>query len=261
MPVQDPDNTGIHEVVSLVRYLNDVQVEQIITALSEEKISLSASTMFIQRFMHNSPAEARKIVTALGYWQNIGGTVITLMVALRSAQIAQKQAYADASTVRLVWTGPISTSTPTRSTMNTLQDLIDRAQQQIVIVGYTIANSAVSTLKRLAAAQERGVEVIFIENLMETYVPILQKHWPANRPLPLLYTRLADPADPQSALHAKLAIVDQQYLLVTSANLSYHGLLANIEVGVEVHGPVAVEAWEVFSRLIEVGVCTKVEVS
>ena len=70
----------------------------------------------------------------------------------------------------------------------------------------------------------------------------------------------ADPDDPQSALHAKLAIVDQQYLLATSANLSYHGLLANIEVGVEVQGIVAAEAWEVFSRLIEVGVCKRVEV-
>ena len=260
MPVQEPDNTGIHEAVSLIRYLNDVQVEQLIKALSEENLSLSSSVIFVQRFMHTSPAIARKIVATLGVWQEIGGTVITLMVALRSAQIAQKQAHADASVVRLVWTGPISISTPTRSTMNTLLDLIDRAQQQIVIVGYTIANSAASTLKRLAAAQERGVEVILIENLMENYVSILQKHWPTNRPLPLLYTRPVDPSDTQSALHAKLAIVDQQYLLVTSANLSYHGLLANIEVGVEIHGAVAAEAWEIFSRLIEVGVCRKVEV-
>lgn len=262
MPIQEPDSTGIYEVVSLVRHLNDAQLERLMAALSEERLLLSTSVNFVQHFMHISPSEARKIVATLGCWHETGGTVITLLAALRAAQIAQKQAHADASTVRLVWTGPISTSTPTRSTMSTLLDLIDRAQKQIVIVGYTIAKSksAAEVLRRLAVAQERRVEIIFIENLMEDYIPVLQRHWPPNSPLPLLYTRPADPDDPQSALHAKLAIVDQQYLLATSANLSYHGLLANIEVGVEVQGIVAAEAWEVFSRLIEVGVCKRVEV-
>ena len=260
MSEQEPDSTAVYEAVSLVRHLNDAQLEQLIAGLLEERLPLSANVMFVQRFIPIPPAEARMIVATLGCWNKTGGNVTTLVVALRAAQTAQKQAHADASTVRLVWTGPISTSTPTRNTMNTLLDLIDHAQQQVVIVGYTVVKSAANVLNRLAVAQERGVEIIFIENLMENYVPVLQRYWPINRPLPLLYTRPADPTDPQSALHAKLAIVDQQYILVTSANLSYHGLLANIEVGVEIHGPVAVEAWEVFSNLIEAGVCTKVEV-
>src|SRR5947207_5011769 len=185
MPIQEPDSTGIYEVVSLVRHLNDAQLERLMAALSEERLLLSTSVNFVQHFMHISPSEALKIVATLGCWHETGGTVITLLAALRAAQIAQKQAHADASTVRLVWTGPISTSTPTRSTMSTLLDLIDRAQKQIVIVGYTIAKSksAAEVLRRLAVAQERRVEIIFIENLMEDYIPVLQRNLSPNSSL------------------------------------------------------------------------------
>jgi phosphatidylserine/phosphatidylglycerophosphate/cardiolipin synthase-like enzyme len=44
------------------------------------------------------------------------------------------------------------------------------------------------------------------------------------------------PGDNMASLHAKVLLVDQYDLLVTSANLTYHGLSSNIEVGVRVKG-------------------------
>ena len=61
-----------------------------------------------------------------------------------------------------------------------------------------------------------------------------------------------------SALHAKAIIVDGYTLLTTSANLSYHGLTGNIELGLLVEGSVAQEATTLLRALIEKGICVKV---
>ncbi|MNR65073.1 hypothetical protein D3C85_1879750 [compost metagenome] len=40
-------------------------------------------------------------------------------------------------------------------------------------------------------------------------------------------------------MHAKMLVVDNLELLVTSANLTYHGMGSNIEIGVRIKGEVA----------------------
>jgi phosphatidylserine/phosphatidylglycerophosphate/cardiolipin synthase-like enzyme len=40
--------------------------------------------------------------------------------------------------------------------------------------------------------------------------------------------------DSMAALHAKAIIVDEKQLLVSSANLSYHGMQGNIEMGIRI---------------------------
>ena len=38
--------------------------------------------------------------------------------------------------------------------------------------------------------------------------------------------------DEMAALHAKTIVVDEKELLVSSANLSYHGMQGNVEMGI-----------------------------
>jgi phosphatidylserine/phosphatidylglycerophosphate/cardiolipin synthase-like enzyme len=49
-------------------------------------------------------------------------------------------------------------------------------------------------------------------------------------------------------------------MLVTSANLTYHGLSGNVEVGVLVEGNVAAEAVQLINRLIAEGVVVRLDV-
>jgi phosphatidylserine/phosphatidylglycerophosphate/cardiolipin synthase-like enzyme len=51
-------------------------------------------------------------------------------------------------------------------------------------------------------------------------------------------------------MHAKVLIVDRLDALVTSADLTYHGLHENIEVGLRVHGPQAAAIAQRFDHLI-----------
>lgn len=55
-----------------------------------------------------------------------------------------------------------------------------------------------------------------------------------------------------ASLHAKVLVADACDALVTSANLTYHGLEANVEVGVRIVGGAAAQLEAVFHELIRV---------
>jgi len=258
MSLQESESRSIAEVVAIARIFNDVQIKQLVLALSNGALPLSAGILQVQHLLHFSTSEARNVTTMLRNWQNEDGRVESLVTALLVSRAAYSKALSDAPTVRLVWTGPISTLAPTRSTMSVLLDLIDKAQQEMVIVGYVLTEAAAIVFQHLAIAQRRGVQIVLVSDRMEEKLPILQACWPSNQRLPLLYTRAETPDDPRSALHAKVAIADQRYMLVTSANLTYHGLSGNIEIGVEIEGQVASEAIALLNRLIADGVCTRI---
>jgi len=258
MPVPEPDDPGITAVVTIAHSFTDAQIRQLVAALSGGNLSLSAGVLPVQHIIRLSMAEARNVVTLLRHWHNAGGTSETLVAALLAARAAYAQALEEAPSVRLVWTGPISTSVPARSTVSVLLDLIDRARKEMIVVGYILTEAASIVLEHLAAAQKRGVQVVLIGDRMEEKLSVLQVCWPEDQRLPVIYTRAETPDDPRSALHAKLAIADQYHMLVTSANLTYHGLAGNIEMGIEVEGQVAADAVALLNGLIAEGICTRI---
>lgn len=258
MSQDETDQNAIAAVVSIVRTLSEIQIEQLIAALSNGELALSVGVLPLQHRLHLSTVDARNVASMLRHWQDSGADLDALTSALLAANMTYIRTRAEAPAVRLVWTGPISLPGKTRSTVSELLDLIDRAKQEIVIVGYVLTEAASIVFERLAAAQRRGIQVILIGDRLEEKLPILRACWPQGLSLPVLYTRVETPNDTRAALHAKLAIADQRYILVTSANLSYHGLSGNIEIGIEVEGQVAAEAIVLLNRLIAEGVCTRI---
>jgi phosphatidylserine/phosphatidylglycerophosphate/cardiolipin synthase-like enzyme len=47
-------------------------------------------------------------------------------------------------------------------------------------------------------------------------------------------------------------------MLVTSANLTYHGLAGNLEIGLEIEGRVAGEVVALLNRLIAENICIRI---
>jgi phosphatidylserine/phosphatidylglycerophosphate/cardiolipin synthase-like enzyme len=258
MSLIEPDQDTIAQVVTIVRTLNERQFRQLIAALADASISLSAGALQLQHTLQLSTTDARPVVSLLRSWQRLKSSPESLITALLAARATSARIQAETPSVRLVWTGPISTTAPVRSTVSVLLDLIERAQQEIIIVGYVITDAAAIVFDRLAAAQKRGVQVVLIGDRLEEKLDILRACWPRGQRLPALYSRVETPADPRSALHAKLAVADQQYMLVTSANLTYHGLAGNIEIGLEIEGRVAAEVVALLNRLIAENVCIRI---
>jgi phosphatidylserine/phosphatidylglycerophosphate/cardiolipin synthase-like enzyme len=184
-----------------------------------------------------------------------------LAAALLAARVAHRQAEAEALQAQLVWTGPVSAAVPARSTLSVLLELIGTAQHEMVIVGYALTEGASEVFAQLGAARQRGVRIVIIGNQLEQRLGLIRTSWPDRKQMPELYTRRVAPDDPQSALHAKLALADKQRMLVTSANLTYHGLSGNVEVGVLVEGNVAAEAVQLINRLIAEGVVVRLDVN
>jgi phosphatidylserine/phosphatidylglycerophosphate/cardiolipin synthase-like enzyme len=250
---------AIAQVVSLARMLTDAQVERLSTALADGSLTLTAGALTVQQASNLPTATTGPVVALLRQWHTGGGTADTLAAALLSARAAHCQAETEASQAHLVWTGPVSAAVPARSTLSVLLELIDTAQHEIVIVGYALTEGASEVFAHLGAARQRGVRVVIIGNQLEQRLELIRTSWPDSQQMPELYTRPVSPDDPQSALHAKLAVADKQRMLVTSANLTYHGLSGNVEVGVLVEGNVAAEAVQLINRLIAEGVVVRLD--
>lgn len=142
---------------------------------------------------------------------------------------------------QLVWTAP-GAPAAARRTAQVASEIIREAARTAIVVGYSLTKAAAPFLTILAEAARRGVSCSIVADRMEDKLATLAQHWPKDLGLPPMWTRPEDPEDSQSALHAKFIVVDSKRLLVTSANLTYHGFHGNIEMGVLVEGPVAAEA-------------------
>lgn len=168
---------------------------------------------------------------------------VALVSALEAAVSCVAHARAERA-LELVWTGPTSTL-PLRRTAQALQQVIDEAERDLLIVSYA-AYQIPDIGRALARAADRGATLqLVIESPREVdghvaYDGLLafsqsirdRAHvyrWPPDR-------RPRDAAGNTGALHVKCAVADERLLLLSSANLTHHALSLNMELGVLVRG-------------------------
>ncbi len=173
-----------------------------------------------------------------------------MMLAIETALVA-KSMNAGAR-VEVVVTGPDSPAAPVRLTSEVVRQLIDGAQQRVMLVSFA-AYQIPSVIAALDAAVARGVRVELIlespENLeggggAAVYSKHRTYHWPLDQ---------RDP--PGAKLHAKAVIVESTDVLLTSANMTNAAYSTNIELGVLCRGgDVAKRVQRHFDALITRGV-------
>jgi phosphatidylserine/phosphatidylglycerophosphate/cardiolipin synthase-like enzyme len=180
---------------------------------------------------------ARRMVEA---WHDASGEAVAL--GLRAAVRAVEAARAGQA-VDIVWTGPQTPEVPVRLTRAVLVDVIRSAAERLVIVSFAAYKVAL-VVNELAAAADRGVDVRLILETSEASGGRLEVDaanaftslgaavsfwvWPTDQ-RPVLPAGTA-------ALHAKAAIADSHTALVTSANLTGHGMNEHMELGLIVRG-------------------------
>lgn len=132
----------------------------------------------------------------------------------------------------LVITAPASFRLRARRTKDVVDQLIMKACRSITITGYSISDYFDGMLDSMIQKSTIGVYV----NL---YVNDVAKHWEQLQRAKSYrgqYLRLYEynraEADRMAALHAKMIVVDGVSSLISSANLSYHGMQGNIEMGI-----------------------------
>ena len=155
----------------------------------------------------------------------------------------------DSDKVSLVITAPTELSIKARSTRSVVRSMINSAERNILITGYSLSSYFADTTDTIIEKSQRGVLVKFFVNNIEK-----QSEFDKIIKYKGKYMEIYDytqPEDTMSALHAKVISVDQKKTLITSANLSYHGQQGNIEIGTLIDSKhVAKQMEDVFTKLV-----------
>ena len=149
----------------------------------------------------------------------------------------------------LVLTAPPSFSVRALSTKNTVVKMLSEASSNILITGYSLSEYFDDMVDKIIQKSQEGVLVQFYVNDIAAQ-PRFDKLCRYKGRYLKIYNYKHE-KDQMSALHAKTISTDKKYTLVTSANLSYHGQLGNIEMGTLVESPAfAKQVEEVFKHLL-----------
>lgn len=155
----------------------------------------------------------------------------------------------EADKVSLVVTAPPSFAINARTTMNVVQSMINGAERNILITGYSLSSYFSELVDIIVMKSQRGVFVKFFVNDIDKQSGFDKILRYKGRFLKVYNYHQED--DKMATLHAKVISVDQQQTLITSANLSYHGQQGNIELGTLIESKhIAKQVDDVFTKLI-----------
>jgi phosphatidylserine/phosphatidylglycerophosphate/cardiolipin synthase-like enzyme len=181
----------------------------------------------------------------------------SLAAMLKTALTVKGALAASRRDATLVWTGPEVHESAFRTTAQTIAELVEGAQSQILMSTYSLRATgrppAGSLVGQLARARHRGVHVTLVLHQNDENRRALLQPWPSWTPPPRVLTWPIPDGDEMVKLHAKIVAVDDRWLLISSANLTYHGFFANLEMGVLLHGRIAGEVRRHFDRLERYG--------
>ena len=164
---QPSTHPAILTALTIARSLGESHYKRLLASLENGSLPLSAGVLHIQHLLHVSSSTSRSIANLLRQWQTWGKDASALSIVLQTARATSHVVQAESPSVHLVWTGPISLPGPTRTTSSVMVDLIAQAQQEIIVVGYALAETARQIIEHLAQAQQRGIQIVLILNRLE----------------------------------------------------------------------------------------------
>lgn len=171
--------------------------------------------------------------------------------------IADAMEMNDGDKVTLVATTPPSFAINTRTTMNVVQSMINGAERNILITGYSLSSYFSDLVDTIVQKSQRGVFVKFFVNDIDKQLGFDKILRYKGRFLKIYNYHQTE--DEMAALHAKVISVDQKQTLITSANLSYHGQQGNIELGTLIESKhIAKQVDDIFTKLIFSKIFSKV---
>ncbi len=179
-----------------------------------------------------------------------GGVSVALRVAMA------ERVYRPPPRLDLVWTGPETRASVSRSTSIVIERLFEEAQRTVIVCGYTFDRPEILRPLHRAMAERAVSAMIFVDipgeastldradafatNFIDRF---FREVWTFGTPKPDIFydPRTAAPGPPWASLHAKCVVVDDERALITSANFTDRGQMRNIEAGVLIEDPAFAE--------------------
>ena len=151
--------------------------------------------------------------------------------------------------INLVATVPPSFSLKTRRIQNVTIDLIKNAQKSILLTGYSVSGFIAELIDLLIEKSQKGVFIKVFLNDVKNQLSIDKLLRYKSKFLQIYDYNNHN--DKMSALHAKMLVIDNNQTIISSANLSYHGMAGNIELGTYINSErIAKQIEELFRDLL-----------
>lgn len=151
--------------------------------------------------------------------------------------------------ISLVATVPPAFSLKTKRIQNVVEDLIKNAKKSILLTGYSVSEFVSEMIDTLVEKSQKGVLIRIFFNDIKSQVSI-EKILRYRSKFLQVYN-YTNKEDKMAALHAKILMVDDVDILISSANLSYQGMAGNIEIGTQVCSEkIAKQINELFKQLL-----------
>ena len=161
--------------------------------------------------------------------------------------------------IELVITAPETFRIKTKKTRDVVKNLIKNSEKSVVMTGYSISDYFTGMLDTIIAKSQQGVYVRFYVNDIEKSRASLVKMLAYRSKYLQFFEYEKNSDDKMAASHAKILTIDSDKSLVSSANLSYHGLSGNIEMGFLVHSAdKAKQIEELLKELVRMHVYKKI---
>jgi phosphatidylserine/phosphatidylglycerophosphate/cardiolipin synthase-like enzyme len=121
----------------------------------------------------------------------------------------------------------------TKRINNAVNEIVENAKKSLLITGYSISEFVEDIIDTIIEKSQRGLFVkVFINYLSKQ--KSIDKLLRYQGKFLQLYN-YANNDDKMAALHAKIILADGKRAIISSANLSYHGMAGNIEIGTLIH--------------------------
>lgn len=226
-------------------------------ACEAKRLPLPCSSGSILAYVPSSLAEA--IAHELNHLHAMGMTpslmAHTLSLLAQERQFTQQTS----DSVDVVWTGEEFLGAESRDTAVVVQELFASAQQSVLIASYVLdpkkSQSLFSTLADKMDADPSLQVRMFLNiqrkdfkdktpesTVLRQYATTFRQNiWPGQRLPEVFYypPALAISYGPKACLHAKCIVIDEERVLITSANFTEAAHHRNIEAGVLINDAVA----------------------
>lgn len=235
-------------------------IERIIQCIGSGEINKYTSLAEWKRAVLPASIPLPVIQDLIGQWRNMELNSDMIIGFFQSAMQTKKYMEMSISEVELAWSGPFTNPMSlARSNYALIKEMIERARREVFLVGYsfTANEKTVNILNSLSNAILRGCNVKVALHDNGSNIEEFLENWKGNIPKPTILKWIGNPDDHMASLHAKLLIVDTRELYVGSANLTYHGMGSNIELGLRINGESARKVSRHFFDLEQAGELVK----
>lgn len=227
--------------------LSDDDLRNVGAALRSGRLSPPLRSVALQRFVSTTVSEGLALELQSLHEHGFGVVQIAMLLDILLKDRSQRPRPED--TFDLVTTGPEAGTTANRDTSVVVRELFANAEDSVLVAGYAVYRGQ-RVFQSLADRMHMkpGLQVqMFLdvrrgpgdtsadsEVLRRFGDRFRQQDWPPDRPFPELFyfpASLEERSVERAAMHAKIIVVDNARVFISSANFTEAAQQRNIEVG------------------------------